>query len=232
MLLCQTKLSTDLRHLRRTGFHRRIFQSMAFDRIRDFEIFVPALQKFREAYSLAVDRRISFNLCELAVLHQRGGRRVPTWATRRIESRPTALSFRNSLPPITTQLLFDLRHDLQRKIFIDRVIPRTKAQVFATFLASNICATAEGLAGHAGMTLKTARNWLRQAERAGLVARFNGGHEVFYLNFELLCLVTEGQRLHPAFLASRVAELSDLNSRNNWLNRSRIAVKFPDYYPR
>jgi len=203
---------------------------MDFETVKEFGVFLPRLSRFRLAYCNAVVRGQTFNLCELSILVNRGGRRVPTWMNRNLDRNPDALKLFDSLLPITSQLLFDHRQHLRRQLLQARVVPRTKAPVLATFLASSVCATAESLVLHAGLTRKTARAWLSKAEQSGLLQIFSTGHEVFYLNLELLCIVAEGQLIHPGFRAARISEMRDLRSRRDWLNNSRLAVKFPDFY--
>lgn len=202
---------------------------MDYQYISQFEPNRLVLAKLQIQLALALENRRVGNLCEVVILLQRGGRRVPYWLNRSSNFIETAHEILSAIPALTNQVLFESRESLRARMLVDGVVPRTKSRIFATFLATNVCATPESLVEQVGLSVKTARRWLAKAEKAELLHCFSSGHELFYLNLDLLQLLIEGQVSDGVFRIMRGRELRELRGRKDWLEQSRIAVKFPDY---
>ena len=202
---------------------------MDFQFVSEFEPALTALEKFRRQYALASSRTHRPNLCELAILVERGGRRVPTWLIRDYSTSKRAIELFETLEPLTREQVFDCRERIKISLVREKVVPKTRSQVFATFLSIKVCVTPENLSLHAGVSLKTARVWIRKAARASVIQLFESSHEIFGLNLNLMSLAVSGIESNPGFIHERQLELRELRLRTNWLESSRIAAKFPDF---
>ncbi len=202
---------------------------MDYEFVSEFEPARVRLIRLNQQFELALSRKCAANLCEVAILLQRGGRRVPTWLLRDFNSRILTDAGDRSFDQLRNEQLFDLREATRLKLIADKVVPKTKSRLFASFIATTVCATPEGLSHQAGISIKTARVWLKKAGKFEILQAFVSRHEAFYLNFELMQLLAEGHTAGGVFRHARFVELQELRRRRDWLEDSRIAAKFPDY---
>ena len=202
---------------------------MDYEFVSEFEPARLRLIRMKQQFEMALSRKSGANLCEVAILLQRGGRRVPTWLLRNFKSKIHMDEILRPLDQLRNEQLFDLREATRLKLIVDKVVPKTKSRLFASFIATTICATPEGLSHHAGISIKTARVWLKKAGQFAILQAFATPHETFYLNFQLMQLLIEGHSAGGLLHQARFAELEELRRRRDWLEDSRIAAKFPDY---
>jgi len=166
-------------------------------------------------------RRKPLNLAEFAILHVRGGRRVPLWI-RSLDLKPAQnLRDDQELELGQIQENYDA---LKEKISYFAVVPKTKTGVLSLFLAGNIVARGQSLADFAGISLATAHNWLRRSVDIGILDLFHSGHEIFYLNLDLIEIALDGQGVPTGQTKSRLqSDLNELRNRKDWLAESSIA---------
>lgn len=170
---------------------------------------------------LSQRKRKPLNLAEFAVLHVRGGRRIPLWIRSIDLKQADSSQLRQELAMSQIQEHYDL---LKEKITYFSVVPRTKCGLLSLFLAGQIVARGQSLADFAGVSLATAHNWLRKSVDAGILEIFHSGHEIFYLNLDLIEIALAGYAAPTGETKIRLqSDLNQLRNRRDWLAESAIA---------
>lgn len=182
------------------------------------------LMKFRGVYlgtSRIMVNRGRFNVAEFAMVYTRGGRRVPQWM-KTFDTRE--LNARSGMPDLEISQIEDLFVDLRENIRYFALVPNTKANILAEYLAGTVCATAQSLSDFAGISLSTARSWLSKCSDRNLLCDFRSKHETFYLNANLIELALTGQVNTISFFKTEFQKsLELLFAKRNWLDESKLA---------
>jgi len=179
------------------------------------------LARFRNAYFVAREKYSSrnsreLNLAEFAILHSRGGRRLPLWV-RTIELSSSLECV------ITKHELRDFYDHLVEQIGKYKIVPKTRVEILASYLAGQISAGVTTLADYAGIGTSTARNWLRNCAEHEILEPFHTFHESYFLNVNLIGLVIDGnQKISDYFAANFARDLASLRKRKDWLNESQL----------
>lgn len=203
--------------------------NFSFESSRHFYKLVDFRRLYLDARDSYSRRSTKVNIPELAVLIARGGTRVPYWIRSLIASKST---HERPFQEITKQLIFEHYLWLTTQIRLHRIVPRTKAEKFALYLAGEVCATAESLIEFIGLANSTAHRWLQRAAKAGLLDEFRTDHEVYYLQPKLLQLALVGN-VDPdnLFTFDYRDQLAQLRARrHNWLQTSNLVIRFPNDY--
>jgi hypothetical protein len=188
------------------------------------EGYLQHFKRFRAAYFVAREKMLTrgikdLNLAEFAVLHSRGGRRVPLWLRATAEHSDTPAEC-----VITKHDLRDFYDHLFELISKHRIVPKTKIETLATYLVGQVCARVSTLSDFAGIGTSTARNWLRLCAEHQLLEPFRTAHESFFLNMRLIELVIDGRSSESQFFAAQFgSDLEILRRRKDWMAESPIA---------
>ncbi len=191
--------------------------------------YLAYLLGFRFAYftareKLASQRGKEINLAEFAILHSKGGRRLPLWI-RSIHDEPK----RNGGTPARSDGLinkYDLRDfydSLVEQISRYKIVPKTRIETLASYLAGQVSARVSTLADFAGIGTSTARNWLRLCAEHQILEPFHTMHESFFLNVRLIELTIDGNLKSSAYFEANFAkDLAALRKRRDWIAESPI----------
>lgn len=188
------------------------------------EGYLQHFKRFRAAYFAAREKILArgikdLNLAEFAVLHSRGGRRVPLWLRATAENPDTPAEC-----VITKHDLRDFYDYIFEQISQDRIVPKTKIETLSVYLTGQICARVSTLSDFAGIGTSTARNWLRLCAEHQIVEPFHTAHESFFLNMRLIELVIDGRGSASQFFAAQFGrDLAMLRRRKDWMAESPIA---------
>lgn len=197
-----------------------------------FDQFLSSLNHFRNVYlevneSQVARNKTPLNIPEFALLHVRGGRRVPLWIR----------SIRSKTPKADSQFFETKSGDIQ-KLFIQvleairyfRVIPSTRSATLASYVSGNLIASAKSLADFAGIGVSTAHVWLRKCHEIGLLHVFSTSHEIYYINVTLIELVLTGREAKGGLFQLKIlADLEKLRARKDWLAESAV-LSFYNHY--
>lgn len=187
-------------------------------------IHLRALMRFRGTYLRAQEvmaNRGRFNIPEFAMVHTRGGRRVPLWM-KNIDAE--VINSSSNLPALELSQLQDYYAQILDSIKYFAIVPKTKASILAQYLIGAVCGSAQQLSDFAGVSLSTAHNWLRECSEIKILMDFRSAHEVFYLHPSLIELaLTNRITKNGNFKIEFNKSIELLYDRRNWLEESKLA---------
>jgi hypothetical protein len=165
------------------------------------------------------------NIAEFAVITACGDSRLPRWM-KTIESLSIFEEF--PLQPITLHDLVARFVLIKAELELHRIVPKTKSQLLASYLAGTTCATAESLRKFASITKTTAHSWLNRCVEHKLLDVFETRRDKYFLNPALMQLALIGHSdSRSIFYREYLDDLAMLRRRKNyWLATSKLVVRF------
>lgn len=153
---------------------------------------------------------IAPNLVELAIAYARSPNRMAYWLTRQTSAKTITIDL---------HALLELRADFQAKLADLKIIPQSRTEQVATYLASTACPTTGDLASFAEIHANTARRWLLRMRARGLLLVNATVNEIFCANVPVLTLVTS---LQPEEIENQFGAIA---FKPNWIKHSIYTTK-------
>lgn len=191
---------------------------------------IPALLRMQRHFWLALDRHLfmqsrmsrslpSPNLAELAIIYCRPRPRLAPWLASPNPGSSPASSPASSLTahPSTSLSVSDLlilRHEFIRRLTARGVVPKTKLQTLATYLAVTPCPTISNLSAFACVHPSRAKVWLQRLTDLTLLKCHKTPNELVFLNLHLVSALAD---MTPESIGE---QFESTVSRRQWLKRS------------
>lgn len=166
-----------------------------------------------------VDRMPDVNVVEAMIVLSRGGSRMAPWV--RALTRPDAFE---DVEPLANNVVLSLFNATFADIRNYRVIPATRSEVFAVFLATNICSTSHQLADACGISIQTAITWMFKAEEVNLVAKASVAGTNYYIHTKPFDQIWFGEFWNSARGLNLPAKCQALIADSDWLENSRLTT--------